>query len=165
MVTENHEDIIQTRPAFLSKVVERIKGEFLSLLSRNYAVYRFFPEGITVDIEITAEIIAESKPRQCCCCPVSISIRRATGLHCSTFPDQTTVYPKSGKLKKALFLIHSADVKNMITNYDTNGGIEPCTLQVYKGSPTGKIRLKGEDRLINLDARTFLPGSITTEKL
>ena len=118
-----------------------------------------------MDIEITAEIIAESNPRQCCCCPVSLSIRGATGLHCSTFPDQTTVYPKSGKLKKALFLIHSVGVKNMITKYDTNGGIEPCTLQVYKGSPTGKIRLKGEDRLINLDARSILPGTIVAKEL
>ena len=95
-----------------------------------------------MDIEITNEIIEESNPRQCHCCPVSIAIRRATGLHCSTLPDQTIVYSKSGKLKEALFLIHSIGVKNMITKYDTNGGIEPCTLQVYKGSPTGSIRLK-----------------------
>ena len=165
MAIENHEGIIKTRLVSLSKVVERIKGEFLSLLSRNYAVYRFFPEGIIVDIEITAEIITESNPRQCHCCPVSISIRRATGLHCSTFPDQTIVYPKSGKLKKALFLIHSIGVKDMITKYDIDRGIEPCTLQVYKGSPTGTIRLKGEDRLINLDARPILPGTIVAEGL
>ena len=100
-----------------------------------------------MDVEITKDIIAESVPKNCMQCPMSIALTRATGAYCFVFHEMTIAYMRNSTPKsECLQFTHSPEVVEMIRRYDITREIKPCTLQVFKGGRFGRIRLKQEGR-------------------